>query len=173
MCTAVDCGVETGVVRGVETDNDIVAGLIENSVSVFCEEIDRVNRDQFACLNIGQPPMQRNILEIDTDCEDAEGKPYIKVVNHTLQDAYAVTLDTIVAHHKDGIIEGLVKALKTGEFTILHGITRIVGYYSRVSNWNKSKIGELNDRHIGNYSWNIRDDFVGVEANRIVGNVLG
>lgn len=34
----------------------------------------------------------------------------------------------------------------------VHGITRIVGYYSRISNWNKSKIGELHDRHIGDYS---------------------
>ena len=32
------------------------------------------------------------------------------------------------------------------------GITRIVGYYSRIKNWNKSKIGELKDRHAGNYS---------------------
>lgn len=31
-------------------------------------------------------------------------------------------------------------------------VTRIVGYYSRVSNWNKSKLGELKDRHHGNYS---------------------
>jgi ribonucleoside-triphosphate reductase (formate) len=31
-------------------------------------------------------------------------------------------------------------------------ITRIVGYYSRVSNWNKSKHGELKDRHRGDYS---------------------
>ena len=31
-------------------------------------------------------------------------------------------------------------------------VSRIVGYYSRVSNWNKSKIGELKDRRAGNYS---------------------
>lgn len=30
-------------------------------------------------------------------------------------------------------------------------ITRIVGYYSRVRNWNDSKKEELNDRHKGNY----------------------
>ena len=34
----------------------------------------------------------------------------------------------------------------------VYGITRIVGYYSRINNWNKSKIGELADRHKGNYS---------------------
>ncbi|TET42537.1 MAG: hypothetical protein E3J63_00610, partial [Elusimicrobia bacterium] len=36
--------------------------------------------------------------------------------------------------------------------TEVYGITRIVGYFSRVSNWNKSKLGELSDRHKGNYS---------------------
>ena len=30
--------------------------------------------------------------------------------------------------------------------------TRIVGYLSRVDNWNASKIGELHDRHKGRYS---------------------
>ena len=33
----------------------------------------------------------------------------------------------------------------------MHGVTRIVGYYSRVHNWNKSKIGELRDRQNGEY----------------------
>ena len=161
-----------GIDCGVEVEKNAVTGLLEKAVESFCEEIDKVNRDQYACLNMGQPPMQRNILEIDTDCEDAEGKAYLKVVNNTLQDAYAVYLDTIISHYRDGIVGHLVKALKTGELTILFGITRIVGYYSRVSNWNKSKIGELKDRHIGNYSWNTRDDLVGIEANRFVENVL-
>jgi len=35
---------------------------------------------------------------------------------------------------------------------VLHGITRIVGYYSRVNNWNKSKVGELRDRNQQNYA---------------------
>ena len=34
----------------------------------------------------------------------------------------------------------------------VHGLTRIVGYFSRVNNWNKSKVGELKDRRAGNYS---------------------
>ena len=33
----------------------------------------------------------------------------------------------------------------------VYGLTRIVGYYSRITNWNKSKIGELRDRRMGNY----------------------
>jgi len=30
-------------------------------------------------------------------------------------------------------------------------MTRVVGYYSDPKNWNKSKLGELADRHKGNY----------------------
>jgi len=33
----------------------------------------------------------------------------------------------------------------------IHHLTRIVGYFSRVENWNKSKLGELKDRHRGDY----------------------
>lgn len=33
---------------------------------------------------------------------------------------------------------------------VLH-VTRVVGYFSATRNWNKSKIGELGDRHKGNY----------------------
>ena len=33
----------------------------------------------------------------------------------------------------------------------VYGVTRIVGYYSRINNWNKSKLGELKDRHRGDY----------------------
>jgi len=34
----------------------------------------------------------------------------------------------------------------------VYGITRIVGYFSRINNWNKSKLGELRDRHRGEYA---------------------
>lgn len=32
-----------------------------------------------------------------------------------------------------------------------YSVTRIVGYFSRVNNWNPSKLAELEDRHAGNY----------------------
>lgn len=37
------------------------------------------------------------------------------------------------------------------EWDVIH-IMRVVGYFSRVQNWNKSKKGELRGRHAGNYS---------------------
>ncbi len=34
----------------------------------------------------------------------------------------------------------------------LQHMTRVVGYFSRVENWNKSKVGELKDRRKGDYA---------------------
>lgn len=31
------------------------------------------------------------------------------------------------------------------------GISRVVGYYSVIDNWNKGKVAELKDRQKGNY----------------------
>jgi hypothetical protein len=46
--------------------------------------------------------------------------------------------------------EQLLKSVVNGR-DVRH-VTRIVGYYSRTENWNKSKLGELKDRHKGRYS---------------------
>jgi ribonucleoside-triphosphate reductase len=46
---------------------------------------------------------------------------------------------------------GLREACGHCQSADVYGITRIVGYFSRVSNWNKSKLGELKDRQRGNY----------------------
>ena len=38
------------------------------------------------------------------------------------------------------------------EPTILRHVSRVVGYFSRIDNWNKSKLGELKDRQRGDYA---------------------
>ena len=50
------------------------------------------------------------------------------------------------------MIGKLVDTCTYCESSDVYGVTRIVGYYSRITNWNQSKIGELKDRHKGNYS---------------------
>ncbi len=42
------------------------------------------------------------------------------------------------------------KCGECGSFNV-YNVTRIVGYFSRVNNWNPSKLAELEDRHKGNY----------------------
>ncbi|HHT9137362.1 MAG TPA: hypothetical protein ACFYEK_08995 [Candidatus Wunengus sp. YC60] len=93
-------------------------------------------------------------LEIDglaienKPCDTVTQESRIKVINKALESAFEVEIDTIIKTPLDD----LILALQTGVFTRLSGITRIVGYYSRISNWNKSKIGELQDRHCGQYA---------------------
>jgi hypothetical protein len=97
---------------------------------------------------------ESKILEIDglavdnRPCEEVTPDSRIKVLNHNMGEAFEVSVDAIVRQP----LEGLIRALETGLFTRLHGVTRIVGYYSRINNWNKSKIGELQDTHKGDYS---------------------
>jgi len=47
-----------------------------------------------------------------------------------------------------------LRAMATGEKDIapLYHVTRVCGYFSRVENFNPSKIGELKDRRKGNYA---------------------
>ncbi|MEK6728964.1 MAG: hypothetical protein AABY76_02940 [Planctomycetota bacterium] len=88
-------------------------------------------------------------LEIDGDISGNTPQEHsLKIINHKLEAAFSISIDAVIRQDLDHV----VSALETGISTRLHGVTRIVGYYSRVSNWNKSKIGELNDRHLGRYS---------------------
>lgn len=88
-------------------------------------------------------------LEIDGDISGNTPQEHsLKIINHKMEAAFSISIDAVIRQDLDHVIS----ALETGISTRLHGVTRIVGYYSRVSNWNKSKIGELNDRHLGRYS---------------------
>ncbi|MGR3310777.1 MAG: hypothetical protein ACUZ77_08375 [Candidatus Brocadiales bacterium] len=87
-------------------------------------------------------------LEIDGDIEaDTPEEHLMKVINHNTEEAHSVTVDAIVRQR----LSSIIRSLETGVTTRLFGITRIVGYYSRVNNWNKSKRAELTDRHKGSY----------------------
>ena len=106
--------------------------VLEERLHAFCSAVDT-----------------HDYLEIDGDIEgDSLSTHQISVLNHHLKVAYGVSLESILKQEIDVVIE----ALETGVRDRLYGVTRIVGYYSRTSNWNKSKIGELKDRHQGNYS---------------------
>lgn len=72
----------------------------------------------------------------------------IKVLNHDSKSAFEVELKTIMLTP----VKDLVKSLDEGVFEgRVYGVTRIVGYYSRINNWNKSKVSELEARSKGNY----------------------
>ena len=68
-------------------------------------------------------------------------------------------------NHGDGKFKVMVAAVLQNDWNVIEEIltgqrqplvlehmTRIVGYYSKVKNWNRSKLGELRDRQAGDYS---------------------
>lgn len=111
---------------------------------------------------------KNEILEIDglaingQACDTITQESKVKVLNHKTELAYEVEIDTIIRTP----LRAIILALETGELIRVHGVTRIVGYYSRVQNWNASKIGELRDRRAGNY-W--QDKRVNTETTESLG----
>lgn len=88
-------------------------------------------------------------LEIDSVIEGTSPREdKFKILNHKMEAAFEIDVEAVVKQEISDVIESLT----TGECIKLHGVTRIVGYYSRIqTGWNKSKIGELRDRRQGNY----------------------
>ena len=71
-------------------------------------------------------------------------------IRNSKRDAtYAVKIVAI----RDTDLDELFDVLVDGRSPmIMEKVTRIVGYYSMLQNWNKSKIAELKDRHKGDYA---------------------
>ena len=100
------------------------------------------------------------LLEIVTVCEDPE-EVFSSTVTLGLRppneldpdDAkwpgFEVELSEIVKHGVDRVI---ACALHEDTPRILTHMTRIVGYFSNVHNWNRSKLAELADRRKGSYA---------------------
>ena len=82
--------------------------------------------------------------------EDHSGDPkddHLIVFNSKANQKYKVSVNAVYSYDWGN----LKRVLDGGEARVLDQLARIVGYYSRTSNWNKSKLGELNDRRKGNY----------------------
>ena len=131
-----------------------VVGGIERSIKEKLEEFDRLVTDsRILAIKTYIPSVEEcseereRIALLDPKLslmlrpEDSG----FKVDNDTLKASYLVPISIIM----ETPVRHLILALESGTFERLQGVTRIVGYYSRVSNWNKSKIGELKDRQAG------------------------
>lgn len=69
----------------------------------------------------------------------------------------AVGVDCVGAVNSDAEIKTLISILVgEREPDALYHMTRVVGYYARIGNFNASKLGELKDRLKGNYGFDGR-----------------
>lgn len=76
-----------------------------------------------------------------------EGEQGVKIA-HISKVATFVTLDAIESMDWD-----TMRSILVGEREpeVLTHMSRVVGYFSRIANWNKGKLGELRDRQKGDY----------------------
>lgn len=86
-------------------------------------------------------------IGIDADCKDRSPGVIVKYGKNGL-------MTRLPAAAIEAAEWPLLEEVLTGkrEPQVLQHMTRVVGYFSRVENWNKSKVGELKDRQKGNYS---------------------
>lgn len=120
---------------------DEVKTGIDNSLELFVSAVERTSNLEIIC------------------AEEVDGKDILVIENSNIADGieghqctvdvseiFAVVEDCESGQQFIDVINGDRNAI------VCEGVTRIVGYYSRTHNWNKSKIGELRDRKGENYA---------------------
>ncbi len=122
-------------------ENASIAESVEKSLTIFVEAIELSS--DLEIIGTAFPSNDEEVFVI-RDYSKTEG----------IDGAYVeVSIDEIVQKVTDtDRAQDFIKVIQNDRKSIvLNGITRIVGYYSRVNNWNKSKVGELRDRAKGSY----------------------
>ena len=122
-------------------ENASITENIEKSLTIFVEAIELSS--DLEIIGTAFPSNDEEVFVI-RDYSKTEG----------IDGAYVeVSIDEIVQKVTDtDRAQDFIKVIQNDRKSIvLNGITRIVGYYSRVNNWNKSKVGELRDRAQRNY----------------------
>jgi hypothetical protein len=121
-------------------ENTGVAEKIEKGLTLFVEAVELSSDLEI----IGTSFPSKEEVFVIIDYSKTEG----------IEGAYVeVSIEEIVRKVTDASkAQEFVSVLQNDRAPIvLNGVTRIVGYYSRVNNWNKSKVGELRDRAKGSY----------------------
>ena len=75
-----------------------------------------------------------------------------KVYHNTQAAQVTISPEFTICNRCKVMLPGLLESCQKCGSEDVYGITRVVGYYSRIDNWNKSKVGELADRQRGSYS---------------------
>ena len=92
------------------------------------------------------PDMQG--LGLEDASEDQGDGPAALVLHKPSDSKYRILLST-VEKEDWGTLEAIITGKR--EALVLDHMSRVVGYFSRIQNWNRSKLGELRDRQAGKY----------------------
>ena len=126
----------------MSTDNTMESEYMK-SLKLFVAEVDKYDNLEIVNEVEGGGCSGSDIIVIEnSDVPEAEEGHQITV---EVPEIFAKCYDEKTAKRFLAVVNCDANPIK------LCGVTRIVGYYSRVQNWNKSKIGELRDRQEGHY----------------------
>jgi hypothetical protein len=121
-------------------ENASITESVEKSLTIFVEAVELSS--DLEIIGTAFPDNEEVFVIRDySKTEGIEGA-YVEV---SIDEIVKKVTDTDKAQEFISVVQNDRKPI------VLHGITRIVGYYSRVNNWNKSKVGELRDRAQRNY----------------------
>ena len=114
--------------------------VVTDKIGEFVEKVEDSERFEV----VGTDKDDSVLVLSDTTKKDGIYGRYIEVGVEEILTAPLKDIWDVIANNRKKIV--------------LHGVTRIVGYYSRTHNWNKSKVGELRDRIVsrehGGYGFN-------------------
>ena len=114
--------------------------VVTDKIGDFIEKVESSDRFEV----VGTDKDDSVLVLSDTTKKDGIYGKYIEVGVEEILTAPLKDIWDVIANNRKKIV--------------LEGITRIVGYYSRTHNWNKSKVGELRDRIVsrehGGYGFN-------------------
>ena len=136
--------------------------VVLDKLNSFVEKVEGSERFEIAGLDRVGEEDEVFVLS-DTTKKDGIYGRYIEVGVEEILTAPLKDIWDVIANNRKKIV--------------LEGVTRIVGYYSRTHNWNKSKVGELRDRIVsrehGGYGFNglQTDTKARVDALTAVGNL--
>ena len=104
-------------------------------------------------------------MDVGTFFDKMDGHPELSIL-HINEGRTAEEDSVIVANKRSGTyynvelssimeyswseLEGVLTGKRRER--LLNHMSRVVGYYSLINNWNKSKLGELRDRRRGDYA---------------------
>ena len=140
----------------------VVKGNVENDEAYYTNSIHfRADADIDLITRIQKQSRFHTMIESGAIIHAfiGENKPskeaIMKLVERTYKNTQAAQLvispEFTICNDCSKVSRGLVEKCGHCGSSNVYGITRIVGYYSRIDNWNKSKIGELKDRQKGAY----------------------
>ncbi len=123
--------------------SDVIGEGLLASLYLFQDAIDQVENLEIICHEVKEDGSGEVLVIEDSNIDKAVEGHQITV---DVAEIFSKCSDEKSAERFAKVINRDVNAIAC------EGVTRIVGYYSRTRNWNKSKIGELRDRKGENYA---------------------